>query len=419
MRRSRRCGRFNRQLKRVRVRRNRTRVRRPTAGSPRGVLTARVVTLNAALLQSPKARRCGGRRNPVTEARANVLSSSEKRLRMRIAMPPPQFVSHQVGGRDFLEMAMEGMDVSGDIGKPGLPMKSTFFAIPEGANVDIDVSNVKSYTIPGVELYPLQEQPVDQRPPTPKPPIDTFLEPPFELNNRAYDSKAKFPSTPVDGGALGAMRDIATGAVERRGRPVPAEQQQAEGVHVDGRDGQLRRRQQGHVRRLGPAEPLEQRVHRRLRDARELPNRAGQAGHRPPDLLRRGAPDRHVERPAAGGQHASGPAHRAGLPHACGRGGRRAGSDRDHAHADPDVHPQPPERRVPRPPVVRDPVREHGARAHVPRAVLARRRPGRLQHRIRSRLLDQWDRRRTCSPTSSSGGSRLRTSPAQTRSSRS
>ena len=209
--------RFNRQLKRVRVRRNRARVRRPTAGSPRGVLTARVVTLNAALLQSPKARRCGGRRNPVTEAKANVLSSSEKRLRMRIQMPPPQFVSHQVGGKDFLEIAMEGMDVSGDVGKPGLPMKSTFFAIPEGANVDIDVSNVKSYTIPGVELYPLQEQPVDQRPPTSKPPIDTFLEPPFELNNRAYASKAKFPSTPVDGGALGAMRDIATGAVSAAG----------------------------------------------------------------------------------------------------------------------------------------------------------------------------------------------------------
>ena len=127
-----------------------------------------MVTLNAALLQSPKARRCGGRRSPVTEAKAKVLSSSEKRLRMRIQMPPPRFVSHQVGGKDFLELAMEGMDVSGDVGKPGLPMKSTFFAIPEGANVDIDVSNVKSYTIQGVELYPLQEQPVDQRPPDPE-----------------------------------------------------------------------------------------------------------------------------------------------------------------------------------------------------------------------------------------------------------
>ena len=209
---------FNRQLKRVRARKPRARVRRPTAGSPRGVLAARVVTLNAALLQSPKAKRCGGgKRNPVTEAKSRVLSSSEKQLKMRIQMPPPQFVAHNVGGKDFLEMAMEGMDVSGDIGKPGLPMKSTFFAIPEGADVAIDVSNAKGYTIPGVELYPLQKQPVDQAPPTPKPAIDTFLEPPFRLNNKAYDSKAKFPPSPADGGALGAMRDIATGAVSAAG----------------------------------------------------------------------------------------------------------------------------------------------------------------------------------------------------------
>ena len=210
--------RYRKQLRRVRVRRNRDRNRTPTAGSPRGRLAARVVTLNAALLQSPKSRRCGGgRKNPVTEAKSTVLSSDERQLKMRIQLPPPQFVSHLVGGKDFLEMAMQGMDVSGDIGQPGLPMKSTFFGIPEGASVDVDVSNVKSYTIPGVELYPLQEQPVDQAPPTPKPPIDTFMEPPFEISGKAYNSNKTFPPAPVDGGALGAMRDIATGAVSAAG----------------------------------------------------------------------------------------------------------------------------------------------------------------------------------------------------------
>ena len=209
---------YKRQLRRVRVRRNRDRNRTPTAGYPRGRLAARVVTLNAALLQSPKAKRCGGgRRSRVDEAKATVLASDEKQLKMRLQLPPPQFISHLVGGRDFLEMAMEGMDVSGDVGKPGLPMKSTLFAIPEGATVDVDVSRVRGYTIPGVELYPLQEQPVDQRPPTPKPAIDTFLEPPFEINGKSYNSNAQFPSSPVDGGPLGAMRDIATGAVSAAG----------------------------------------------------------------------------------------------------------------------------------------------------------------------------------------------------------
>ena len=200
------------------MRKHRTRDRRPTAGSPRGRLAARVVTLNAALLQTPKSKRCGGgKRNRVTEAKSTVLSSTEKRLRMRIQLPPPTFASHLVGGKDFLEMAMEGMDVSGDTGDPGLPMKSSFFGVPNGANVDVDVSNVKSYTIPGVELYPLQEQPVDLKLPPGAPDATTFADKPFEIDNRAYNSKAKFPSSPVDGGALGAMRDIPTGAVSTAG----------------------------------------------------------------------------------------------------------------------------------------------------------------------------------------------------------
>jgi Peptidase family C25/Propeptide_C25 len=209
---------YNRQLKRVKVRKHRTRDRRPTAGSPRGRLVARVVMLNAALLQSSKSKRCGGgRRNPVTEAKSTVLSSSEKRLKMRIKLPPPTFAAHLVGGKDFLEMAMQGMDVSGDPGDPGLPMKSSFFAIPNGANVDVDVSNVKSYTIPGVELYPLQDQPVDLALPPGAPDPTTFADKPFTIDNRAYNSKAKFPASPADGGALGAMRDIPTGAVSSAG----------------------------------------------------------------------------------------------------------------------------------------------------------------------------------------------------------
>ena len=209
---------YKRQLGGVRRPARRNRGNRPTASSPRGRLQARLVNVNAALLQTPKSKRCGGgRRSRVAAAKATLLESSERRLRLRVQLPPPQFVAHQAGGKEFLEMSMEGMDVAGDVGKPGLPMKSTFFGIPQGANVDIDATGVRGYTIPGVELYPLQNQPVDQAPPTAKPPIDTFLEPPFKISGKAYDSNRKFPSAPVDGGALGAMRDVLTGAVSVAG----------------------------------------------------------------------------------------------------------------------------------------------------------------------------------------------------------
>jgi hypothetical protein len=209
---------YRRQLKGVRVRAHRTRDHRPTGGSPRGRLESRLVNLRAALLQTPASKHCGGgRRSRVSETKATLLSSDEKGLKVRVRMPPPQFVAHQVGGRDFLEMAMDGMDVSGDVGKPGIPMESTFFAVPDGAKVGIHVSNVQGYTIPDVQLYPLQKQPVDLALPKGAPPASTFADPPFRLNDRAYSSTRKFPSSPADGGALGAMRDVALGALSTAG----------------------------------------------------------------------------------------------------------------------------------------------------------------------------------------------------------
>jgi hypothetical protein len=153
----------------------------------------------------------------VGEAGATVLESNERTLKMHMQLPAVQFVAHQVGGQDFLEMTMEGMGQGGDNGEPGLPAMSKFFAIPEGANVQVEFSNVQGYTLKNVNLYPTQPQPVDQKPPTPKPAIDTFLEPPFQINRKAYASNASFPPAPADGGSLGAMRDLSVGAVDAAG----------------------------------------------------------------------------------------------------------------------------------------------------------------------------------------------------------
>ena len=174
-------------------------------GSARGRLLAAATTADAALLQLPRARRCGGAKAAgVAEAGATVLSSNERELKLRVQLPAAQFTPKQVGGQDFIEMTMEGMGQGGDNGEPGLPALSKFFAIPEGANVEIETSNVQSYTLQDVNLYPTQPQPVDQKPPTPKPAIDTFLEPPFVIDRKAYASRSEFPAKPVDGGAMGS-----------------------------------------------------------------------------------------------------------------------------------------------------------------------------------------------------------------------
>ena len=218
--------RFKKQARKVKVRRLKD--RSPAAGSARGRLNADIVTVDAALLGLPKAGRCGGAKaTGRAEPKARVLESNEKTLKMQVELPPAQFVGHQVGGRDYTEMVMEGMGTGGDVGDPGLPAQTHNFGIPEGANVTVQVSNVKSYTLKGIDLYPRQKSPSDRGkvgdvpdriadvPGAPSRAV--FDEPPFKLDRKAYASNAKFPAAPADGGSLGAMRDVAVGGVDTAG----------------------------------------------------------------------------------------------------------------------------------------------------------------------------------------------------------
>jgi hypothetical protein len=216
---------FAKQSKRVKTRKNKE--RSPAAGSPRGRLQADVVTVDAALLGLPKSKRCGGAKaTGRLEPKASVLESSEKTLRVHVELPAVQFVAHQVGGKDYLEPTMEGMGVGGDVGDPGLPAMTHDFGIPEGANVSVKVGNVQGYTLKGVDLYPRQPSPVDGKkgdvpntiadvPGAPQ--RSLFDEPPFKIDRKAYSSNAQFPAAPADGGAMGAMRDIAVGGVDTAG----------------------------------------------------------------------------------------------------------------------------------------------------------------------------------------------------------
>jgi Peptidase family C25/Propeptide_C25 len=202
---------YLRKLRHVRVRPLRD--RRPTGSSARGRLTARALWADAALLALPGARRCGGAKVSVTPtAKTTVLDSSERQLKLRIDLPPAHFVPHQVGGKDWMELEMEGMGNASRIGEPAVPSFSTLFGIPQGADVSIKVDASESFTLTGIDLYPSQPQPVDRAPdPTAKPPPEVFDEPPFQIDKAAYRSDSSFPSAPADTAALGSMRDLLVG----------------------------------------------------------------------------------------------------------------------------------------------------------------------------------------------------------------
>ena len=70
----------------------------------------------------------------------------------------------------------------------------------------------ESYTLDGVELFPVQPEPVDQAPgglaPKPNFGAGEFSDKPFRFDSKTYASDAKVPAAPAFGKALGQARDL-------------------------------------------------------------------------------------------------------------------------------------------------------------------------------------------------------------------
>ena len=198
------------------VRRPRIRGRAPTTSSRRGQLASDALAAEVALLGLPRARRCGGSQATAAQAKAELLESDERHLRLRVSLPLPTFTAHQVGASEYQQMLMDGAGETGDEGKPGLPMLGELFAVPDGADVSVRVNDASGYALTGVNLYPHQPDPVDQTAPG-QPPLSDFLEDPFVKSRRAYRSGKLFPRSRADAALLGRMRDLNIGGVDVTG----------------------------------------------------------------------------------------------------------------------------------------------------------------------------------------------------------
>jgi hypothetical protein len=209
---------YNKALKKVRQRRIPGDV--PGLGSFRSQLRSDMLRVNVALLQLPRAKKCGGGKpSKVTSVDAKVLSSNAKQLHLQVQLPSPKFVGQQVGGTAYQQMLMDGMGETGDVGKPAIPTSTKFFGVPLGADVDVQVNSTQGYDLPGVDLYPHQPSSVDApiAPVAGAPDESAFLNPPFEINRKTYRSSRKFPAKQADGSALGMMRDLRIGGVDVAG----------------------------------------------------------------------------------------------------------------------------------------------------------------------------------------------------------
>jgi len=202
-------------LPRVAERRTKAGGRRPGPASVRGTLERDALAVDAGLKQLPGTRRCGG---GATRASASLTTrvrrSSRKTLRMHVTLPVARWEARSGGGRDFIGVNMDGADFLGATGDPAVPAFTRLFAVPRSARMSVRVSNARGYTLDGIELFPKQEQAVDQEPPPDFPSPETFADKPFRIDRGAYRGRNAIPRRLAYATVLGQMRDLRVGAVQ-------------------------------------------------------------------------------------------------------------------------------------------------------------------------------------------------------------
>lgn len=102
----------------------------------------------------------------------------------------------------------------GEPGTPELPAVRRLVAIPQGAAVEVDFEATIAETFKA-NLWPFQDQPVDQTAPTPDPTIgeeepdpSVYGNPEFVRNDNLYGTDRPYPSSPVGITRLGRFRDM-------------------------------------------------------------------------------------------------------------------------------------------------------------------------------------------------------------------
>jgi len=168
------------------------------------------------LLASKRTKRCGGGVKPPKgdNPKVRVLKSDTRRLRVRVQLPAVQFVAREAGGKAWTQLVLPNSDSPGAPGTPGIPVVSDVLAVPDGAKLKVSVNDVDKVLIDGVDVFPVQVDPVDQEFPAPNFLKGPFADRPFALDEKAYAKNRVVPAKPADADALGTVRDLNVGGLQ-------------------------------------------------------------------------------------------------------------------------------------------------------------------------------------------------------------
>jgi len=166
------------------------------------------------LLASKRTRRCGGGTKPsrLSNTKTRILKSDANGMRLRVQLPTLSFVPKTGGGRAWTQLVMPNANApAGTPGEPGIPIASSIIGVPDGARLVVRSSDVDSYVLDGVNVFPSQPEPADAVTRAPNFNRPPFSAEPFTIDNKAYRARGLVPAQPADGDVLGQSRDLTIG----------------------------------------------------------------------------------------------------------------------------------------------------------------------------------------------------------------
>jgi hypothetical protein len=189
--------------------------RHPRSAQLLAALAPASLVATEALLASESTAGCGGNVRPseLSEARTTVIESTADGMKLRVELPDLRFVPRTGGGQVWTQLVLPNTD-SPDAGEPGIPVTTSTFGVPEGAELVVRTGRTTGYSIDDVDVFPAPGNPVDQVTPPPNFAAPPFREPPFVLARDAYGGGGRagpVPAKVAEGAILGTMRDVAIG----------------------------------------------------------------------------------------------------------------------------------------------------------------------------------------------------------------
>ncbi len=128
----------------------------------------------------------------------NIVSSSASELLIEYSIHQIELEEVQVNGMKMIKPILSGSILQNDEGMPDLPGLGRYFAIPNGAKVELEILSTRTEIIKNIDIAP-----------SPIIPLDTNTDPlEYYKNLKVYESDSSYPANPIQLSEITEIRGI-------------------------------------------------------------------------------------------------------------------------------------------------------------------------------------------------------------------